>query len=114
MAFWFQFRRKQTKIWGGNNLNLVYRFTQAILLIPPHFVVFLGLTPTLSSARSIITFGGVVINGMTKTNLNSFIKPGDIVQIVPSLWATTKQFYFFQQWSFIKLKLNFINFVQID
>ena len=82
--------------------------------MPHNIALFLQIAPTLSSAKSLAQHGALVINGRISTDLGVFIKPGDTIQIVPKLWNLVTRFYNFKQWSYLKIKLTYISFLQVD
>lgn len=112
MFMWFNFRRKHTKFWG--TANLVSKFSQSILLTATHLAMFFGIAPTLSAARALVNVGALIINGVPCVSSSTFARPGDTLQVTPNLWVRARRFYFYQQWSYLKLKLSRVSFFQVD
>jgi len=53
------------------------------LLSPQNFLQLLRIAETPSTALALVRFGGIVVNGQTRTELGYFIKPGDTLQVLP-------------------------------
>lgn len=57
------------------------KFSQIILLRPASLALMLALAPSRAAAESLISSGAFVVNGIPTTRFDTFIKPGDIVQL---------------------------------
>jgi hypothetical protein len=112
MNFWFQFRFGTNIFWGF--ANLVQKFNQSLLLLPQNFIIFLGLAPSQFASKILIQSGCIIINGVSSVKFSTFIKPGDIVQVLPQMINYSKIMFKYQQWSYVKTRLNYISFLQVD
>jgi len=92
----------------------VQRFGQFILMSTQNIVLFMGLVPSVSSSKSLIKAGGLVVNGASSSLLNYYVRPGDILQVTPRALRPVKAIADYHSWYFIRLKLSFVSFFQID
>jgi ribosomal protein S4 len=83
-------------------------------LLPQNFIIFLGLAPSQFASKILIQSGCIIINGVSSVKFSTFIKPGDIVQVLPQMINYSKIMFKYQQWSYVKTRLNYISFLQVD
>jgi hypothetical protein len=110
---WKNFRyNAHSYTWGFN--NLLFKFSQSLLLTPSNFLIFLRIAPSQVSAKFLIQSGALVINSYSSANYAYFIMPGDLVQITPKIMQYSSKFFKYHKWNNIKLKASYFTFLQID